>query len=74
MNFDDFASVVAGPGVYHLNDVLGEAVLEIVEPHEPGPTLPIPRAEGLTDHPEDIYWTGNALDYFRGDRPSSPTY
>lgn len=70
MNFNDFATAVLGPGDHPLESVLGEAVLEIVEPHELGPTLPVTWAEGLTDRPQDVYWQGDALDYYAGRRPS----
>jgi hypothetical protein len=63
MNFADFSAVILGPGDHPLHSVLGEAALEIVEPHGLGRVLPVDWANGLTEHPEEVRWYGDALSF-----------
>jgi hypothetical protein len=73
MNFADFSAGILGPGDHPLDSVLGEAVLEIVEPHGVGQAMPVAWANGLTEHPEDVRWFGDALTFPTADSlPDSP--
>ena len=56
--FEDFARTILGPGDHRLEDVLVEAILEIVEPHGLGRHLDVPWAHGLTAHPDEVFWSG----------------
>ena len=66
--FDEFAAVVLGPGRHAIADVLGEAVLEIVEPAGFGVRLDVPWADGLCDDPGSVLWGPDAAEA-AADRP-----
>ena len=61
--FDDFARCILGPGEHRIRDILGEATLEIVEPHELGQHLAVPWADGMTARPTEVLWHGDAVAY-----------
>ena len=61
LRFTEFAEAILGPGSHGLDDVLQEAVLEIVEPHQPGVRLSVQWADGLCAEPEAVLWRPDAV-------------
>lgn len=61
LQFEEFANAILGPGPHDLEDVLGEATLEIVEPHEPGEQLQVSWADGLCADPGAVLWRPDAM-------------
>lgn len=62
LQFESFAQEILGPGSHRLEDVLSEATLEIIEPHEPGQRLQVPWADGLCADPVAVLWRPDAVD------------
>lgn len=62
LQFERFAHEILGPGSHGLEDVLVEAKLEIIEPHELGQRLQVPWADGLCGDPAAVLWRPDAVE------------